>query len=153
MSDKKQYYYIKVKETFYDEDEIVLIESMKDGILYSNILMKLYLKSLKNEGLLMFNKSIPYTIEMLATLTRHHVGVVKQAIEVFKQVGLIEVFDQEIMYMTNIELYIGSNSTEGERKYRERLNKKKLVQLESGRMSAIHPPELDLELEKDLEIE
>ena len=50
MADNRKYYYLKLKENFFDGDSIVLLESMPDGILFSNILMKLYLKSLKNGG-------------------------------------------------------------------------------------------------------
>ena len=48
MADNRKYYYLKLKESYFDEDAIVLLESMQDGMLYSNILLKLYLKSLKN---------------------------------------------------------------------------------------------------------
>ena len=41
MSDNRKYYYLKLKENYFDEDAIVLLESMQDGILYSNILLKL----------------------------------------------------------------------------------------------------------------
>ena len=54
MSDNKKYYYLRVKENFYDSDEMIILESMPDGFLYSNILIKLYLRSLKNNGKLMF---------------------------------------------------------------------------------------------------
>lgn len=47
MADNRKYYYLKLKESYFDEDAIVLLESMQDGMLYSNILLKLYLKSLK----------------------------------------------------------------------------------------------------------
>ena len=50
MADNRKYYYLKLKESYFDDDAIVLLESMPDGILYSNILLKLYLKSLKNGG-------------------------------------------------------------------------------------------------------
>ena len=45
MSDNRKYYYLKLKENYFDNDSIVLLESMQDGVLYSNILLKLYLKS------------------------------------------------------------------------------------------------------------
>ena len=45
MADNRKYYYLKLKENFFDSDSIVLLEDMKDGILYSNILLKLYLSS------------------------------------------------------------------------------------------------------------
>ena len=50
MSDNRKYYYRKLKENYFDDDAIVLLESMQDGVLYSNILLKLYLKSLKHGG-------------------------------------------------------------------------------------------------------
>ena len=39
MADNRKYYYLKLKENFFDSDSIVLLEDMKDGILYSNILL------------------------------------------------------------------------------------------------------------------
>ena len=59
MADNRKYYYLKLKENFFDSDSIVLLEDMKDGILYSNILLKLYLKSLKNGGKLQLDEHIP----------------------------------------------------------------------------------------------
>ena len=43
MSDNRKYYYLKLKENYFDDDSIVLLESMQDGVLYSNILLKLYM--------------------------------------------------------------------------------------------------------------
>ena len=74
MSENKKYYYLKLKENFFNSDEIVLIESMQDGILYSNILLKLYLLSLKYNGFLRLNENMAYTAQMIATITRHEVG-------------------------------------------------------------------------------
>ena len=42
MADNRKYYYLKLKESYFDDDAIVLLESMPDGILYSNILLKLF---------------------------------------------------------------------------------------------------------------
>ena len=58
MADNRKYYYLKLKENFFDSDSIVLLEDMKDGILYSNILLKLYLKSLKNGGKLQLDEQM-----------------------------------------------------------------------------------------------
>ena len=35
MSDNRKYYYLKLKENYFDDDSIVLLESMQDGVLYS----------------------------------------------------------------------------------------------------------------------
>ena len=70
MADNRKYYYLKLKEDFFDTDEMKILESMKDGYLYSNILLKLYLKSLSNSGRLMYRNVIPYTPEILAKVKK-----------------------------------------------------------------------------------
>ena len=153
MADNRKYYYLKLKENFFDSDSIVLLEDMKDGILYSNILLKLYLKSLKNGGKLQLDEHIPYTAQMIATLTRHQIGTVERALEIFRQLGLVEQLDSGAFYMTDIELMIGQSSTEAERKRAARLENKVLLppRTKGGHLSDIRPPEI--ELEKEIEIE
>ena len=120
MADNRKYYYLKLKESYFDEDAIVLLESMQDGVLYSNILLKLYLKSLKNGGKLQLDENIPYTAQMIATITRQQVGTVERALQIFMKLGLVEPLQNGALYMSNIELLIGQSSTEGERKRRAR---------------------------------
>ena len=154
MADNRKYYYLKLKENFFDSDSIVLLEDMKDGILYSNILLKLYLKSLKNGGRLQLDEHIPYTAQMIATLTRHQIGTVERALAIFQQLGLVEQLDSGAFYMTDIELMIGQSSTEAERKRAARLENKALSapRTNGGHLSDIRPPEIEIELEKEIEI-
>ncbi len=156
MSDDKKYYYLKLKDNFFDTDEIVVLESMPDGHLYSNILMKLYLRSLKYEGKLMFKDRIPYNPDILASVTRHSVGVVKEALTIFEQLGLIEIMDNGAIYMLDIQNFIGKSSTEADRKreYRHKIDSEKLlIGQTSGQMSDISPPEIELEKEKEIDKE
>ena len=154
MADNRKYYYLKLKENFFDSDSIVLLEDMKDGILYSNILLKLYLKSLKNGGRLQLDEHIPYTAQMIATLTRHQIGTVERALAIFQQLGLVEQLDCGLLYMTDIELMIGQSSTEAERKRAARLENKALLppRTNGGHLSNIRPPEIEIKLEKEIEI-
>ena len=147
MADKRKYYYLKLKESYFDDDAIVLLESMPDGILYSNILLKLYLKSLKNGGKLQLDEHIPYTAQMIATLTRQQIGTVERALEIFRQLGLVEQLDSGAFYMTDIELMIGQSSTEAERKRAARLENRALAQSRTngGHLSDICPPEIERE--------
>lgn len=128
MSDNKKYYYIKLKENFFNDDNIVILEGMPDGYLYSNILLKLYLKSLKNGGKLILNDYIPYSPTMLAQLTGHSVGTMEKALGIFKQLGLIEVLDNGAIYMLDIQNYIGKSSTEADRirAYRNQVEREKI---------------------------
>ena len=129
MADNRKYYYLKLKESYFDEDSIILLESMQDGVIYSNILLKLYLKSLKNGGKLQLDEHIPYTAQMIATITRHQVGTVERALQIFQKLGLVEPLENGTLYMSNIELMIGQSSTEAERKRAARLENKALLPL------------------------
>ena len=155
MSDNRKYYYLKLKENYFDDDSIVLLESMQDGVLYSNILLKLYLKSLKHGGRLQLDEDIPYTAQMIATITRQQIGTVERALQIFLKLGLVEVLDSGTFYMSNIELLIGQSSTEAERKRAARIQNKALSapRTNGGHLSDIRPPEIEIELEKEIEIE
>ena len=154
MSDNRKYYYLKLKENYFDDDSIVLLESMQDGVLYSNILLKLYLKSLKHGGRLQLDEDIPYTAQIIATITRQQIGTVERALQIFLKLGLVEVLDSGTFYMSNIELLIGQSSTEAERKRAARLQNKALsaLRISGGHLSDIRPPEIEIELEKEIEI-
>ena len=160
MSDNKKYYYLRLKDNFFDSDELKILESMKDGYLYSNILLKLYLRSLKNDGKLVVNDRIPYNAEMLASVTGHQVGTIKQALSMFKELGLIEILENGAIYMLDIQNFIGKGSTEADRQrlYDRRISderkQKKLTQ--SRNLEEIFKkstPEIEIELEKEIKIE
>ena len=153
--DNKKYYYLKLKENFFESDSMVLLENMKDGYLYSNILLKLYLRSLKDGGRLMLNGAIPYNSQMLASVTRHQVGTLEKALDIFKELGLIEVLDSGAIYMIDIQNFIGESSSEGDRKreYRARIEKEKASRQMFGQMSDNRPPEIEIEKELELKTE
>ena len=158
MSDNKKYYYLRLKDNFFDSDELKILESMKDGYLYSNILLKLYLRSLKNDGKLVVNDRIHYNAEMLASVTGHQIGTVKQALSIFKDLGLIDVLENGAIYMLDIQNFIGRGSSEADRKreYRQRIESDRTNVLTNVRqISDKTPPEIEIEieLEKDIEIE
>ncbi|MBQ2956385.1 MAG: phage replisome organizer N-terminal domain-containing protein, partial [Clostridia bacterium] len=153
MADNRKYYYLKLKENYFDDDVIMVLESMPDGILYSNLLLKLYLKSLKHGGRLQLDENIPYTAQMIATITHHQIGTVERALNIFLKLGLMEHAPDGGFYMSNIELMIGKSSTEGERKKQARLALKAQSGQMSGHLSDIHPPEIEIKKEIELESE
>lgn len=154
---KGRYFYLMLKENFYDSDDMVLLESMENGYLYSNILLKLYLKSLKDKGKLMYKDRIPYSVEMLAKLTRHNPDVVRRAIEIFQQMGIIEILDNGAIFMMDIENYIGKSSTEADRRraYDRRIaaEKQQLLLGENSCEKSHEHIDTDLDLNPELDSE
>ena len=168
MSDNKKYYYMRLKENFFESDELLIIESRPNGYIYSNILLKLYLKSLKNNGYLRVNDLIPYNMDMISTIVGQPVTIVNDALNIFYSLGLIDLLDDGTIYMSNIEMFIGASSTEAERKKKARMEIKKHEFLPiinaSGQMSDKcptnvqeiadkYPPEIEIEKEIDIDID
>lgn len=157
MSDNKKYYYLKLKEDFFESAEIKILEAMPNGYKYSNLLLKLYLKALKFEGALRLNEFIPYNYQMISVIVGMDIDTVKVAFDIFKQLKLIEVLDDGTIYMLDIQNFIGTSTTEADRKrkYRakiaaeKRKNNKRISVGKGGQMSDKNPPEIDIEKELD----
>lgn len=150
MAEPKKYYYMRLNENYFDSDEQMLLESMPDGYLYSNILLKLYLKSLKRDGLLMFNDRIPYNAQMIASITRHQIGTVEKALNIFQQLGIVEIMDSGAIYMLDVQTFVGKTSTEADRirAYRARIESdKKALCTNATDSSYICTPEIELKQE------
>lgn len=129
MADNKKYYYMRLKEDFFHSHKLIAVEGMEDGYKYSNILLKMYLLSLRGEGRLMAG-TIPYGPATLARAMGHDVETVETAIALFTDVGLIETVDSGAIFMLDIQNYIGESSTEADRKkaYRARIEGERNVE-------------------------
>ncbi|MCD3234283.1 DnaD domain protein [Clostridium botulinum D/C] len=159
MSDNRKYYYLKLKENFFDTEEIKILEQMTNGYKYSNILLKLYLKSLKFNGALRVNEYIPYNEEMIAAVTNHDVDTVRTAITLFKQLKLIDILNNGTIYMLDIQNFIGKSSTEADRvrDFRRKIEEEK-KRLEGTSTNVVQmynesTPEIELDTELDIELD
>ena len=156
MTENRRYYYLKLKEYFFNSEPMMILKSMQDGLLYSNLLLKMYLMSLKSGGILLLGDHFPHTPQTIATCTRHQIGTVERGLQIFLKLGLIEILTDGAYYMTDIQLLIGQSSTEGERKKRERSRLKRQNLLPVGGVDK-RPPILerdkDIELDTDREID
>ena len=163
MSDNKKYYYLKLKEDFFDSPEIKVLESMPNGYKYSNLLLKLYLKALKFDGALRLNEYIPYNVEMISAVVGMDIDTVRVAFDLFKKLKLVEILNDGTIYMLEIQNFIGKSTTEADRKrnYRKRIEEEKTKLIENGQMSGQMslkcpdktPPEKEREkdIERDIE--
>lgn len=152
MSDKqkKRYYWLKLKENFFEEDTIEWLEEQPNGKEYCLFYLKLCLKSLKTEGMLVRNVGnlmIPYDPESLAKLTNSKADTVKVAMDLFNKIGLIQIMDSGEIYLNQLVEMVGSE-TESARQKRLQRSKEDNVQTMSGKGRL----ELEKELEKDIEL-
>lgn len=125
----KKYYWLKLTVDFFEREEIKLIENMKNGKEYIIFYMKLLLKSVNSEGKLLFKDVIPYTDDMLATVTGTDIDVVRSAVNLFLKLDLMQKLDDGALFMLETQKMIG-HETEWARKKREYREKKKVEALE-----------------------
>ena len=118
MGNEKRYYWLKLAEDFYEDDTIQWIEEQENGVAYVNFYLKLLLKSLKDDGYLIRfvgTRLIPYDVKSLARLTNTDPDTVRVAMELFKQVGLVELMESGEIYMSQIDEMIGSETQAAKR--------------------------------------
>lgn len=152
MADNGKYYYIKLKDNYFEQDNIKVLESMKNGHVYSLIIIKLYLKASKTDGQLMMTQRIPYdpnNVGVLASVIGHDVDHVKEAIRLGIELDLIKIIDGKEIWMTEIQNMIGQSSTEADRirLYRKKLDAKSLPERTNVQMYDKSTPEIELEIE------
>lgn len=148
---KEKYFWLKLKRDFFKRHDIRVVEDMPNGKEYILFYLKLLVESIDHEGELMFSETIPYNAEMLASVTNTNVDIVKAALRVFYDLNMIECLDSGALYMREVENLIGSQSVSAEKKEIQLKNRRK--KLGGGQKVENFPPELEIELEKELEIE
>ena len=126
MSQKKKYYWLKLKDDFFDKDEVKIIEGQPNGKDYIIFYMKLLLKSVKTEGELFFKETIPYSPQMLSTITNTNIDTVRVAVDLFISLGLMERWDNGTLFMFETQNMIGSESKWANIKEQREKNIKKL---------------------------
>ena len=80
-------------------------------------------ESVDHDGSLRFSEQIPYSEEMLATITDTNVDIVRSAIKIFSQLNMVEIMDDGTYFMSQVESMIGSETYWADRKRLQRQNK------------------------------
>ena len=164
-----KFYWLQLKEDFFEEDAIEWLESQDNGEAYALFYLKLCLKSLKSNGLLykkVGDMLMPYDAKMLARLTHTKIDTVKAAMVYLQQAGLIKFLENGEIYIAQVEKMIGSQSISAFKKQQQRMlraEKQKALPAKSttkgiewtngGQKVDKCPPDIEIEKEKELDKE
>lgn len=146
-----KFYWLQLKEDFFEDDAIQWLEEQQPkGKEYALFYLKLCLKSLKSNGVLIRNVGnilVPYDNKKLAELTKTDFDTVVIAMELLKTIGLIQILENGEIYIQQLEELIGSKSIGAFKKQQQRMM--------GGQMSAKCPPKIEIEkeIEKEIKIE
>jgi len=125
----KRYYWIKLMDSFFDDDRIKLLEGMDNGKDYIIFLLKLRLKSINNKGFVGMELNgvlYPYNEKMLATITNTNIDIIRSALVAFEKLGLVTKLDDGMLYMEQVEELLGSETDSAQRMRKMRERSKKL---------------------------
>lgn len=128
--ENERYYWLKLKKDFFKRHDVKIIEGMENGKDYVLFYLKLLCESLDHNGNLRFSDTIPYNESMLASITGTNIDVVRSAMKVLVGLNLIEIFDDQTIFMREVEKMTGSEtaSTIRSRECRLRQNEARLLQ-------------------------
>ena len=163
MDDKKRYYWIKLKENFFDLETIDWLISQKNGCEYIVLYQKLCLLTANKGGNLetkIGEMLIPYDVNKIARDTKFNVDTVIVAMELFKKIGLIYELESGILHIPYVNELVGSETSSAKR-VREHRKRKALqcntecnnnvTQEKEYRVQSIESRDLEIDTEVEAE--
>lgn len=153
--------WIKIVTDIFDDEKILLIESLPESDTIIVVWFKLLTLAAKQNysGVLMMNDRVHYTDEMLSTLFRRPLNMVRAALQTFEQFGMIEIINNAIT-IPNWEKHQSVESMEKAReqarkrvaKYREK--QKQLANSNvTCNVTVTHGNALDIDIDKEIDKE
>lgn len=156
MAKTKRYFWLKLKEDFFNQKEIKLLRKIAGGDTYTIIYLKLLLLSLKNDGKIYFDGLTDEFSEEVALEIDESVENVQVTMQFLQKKGLI-AFDtehQDEFELTNIASMIGSETDKAAMMRRKRAREKEQKQLNGNNVTAELPDRYtEIEKEKEIDLE
>ncbi len=123
--DKKKYW-LKLEKGFLDSKYIKIIKGMPNGNNYILFYLALMLESIDTVGHLRFTELVPYNEQMLASLTDTNIDIVRSAMKLFTELGMITILSDGTIFIPEVPLITGKESDSAERVRAFRQRKKGL---------------------------
>lgn len=151
----KRFYWLKLKEDFFDDDNAISwLEEQENGKEYCLFYLKLCLKSLKSNGVLIRRVGemlIPYDAKKLSEITRTNYDTVVLAMKLFEKIGLVQILENGEIYLTQLSEMVGSETDKAA------LMRRKRAEVAAGNNVTPALPnrytEKEKEKEKDIDID
>lgn len=151
----KRFYWLKLKENFFESDTMSWLEEQPNGKEYSLLYLKLCLKSIKTNGVLIRKVGqmlVPYDAQTLSKLTNTDHDTVLVAMELYKRMGLVSILENGAIYLPELEQMVGSETNKAQLMRNKRMREKQ-NKLESGNNVTTALPNSYTEIERDKEKE
>lgn len=156
MSDNKRYYWLKLKNDFFDSRKMKKLRKVAGGDTYTIIYLKLQLLSIDNEGLIEFEGTDEDIYQQLSLDIDEEIDDIKMTLAFCNANNLIEYLDDDV-FLSEVPALIGSES-QSARRVRKHRRKQKALQSNGQALQGNNGvtkcnTEIDIEIDKDKEIE
>ena len=131
MGQNKKYFWLKLKENFFEEKQIKYLRSLPDGDKIVIAYLKMQLKSLKTEGFIKYDSILPSNIDELAMVLDENTNIIKLMIGALQKVNAVEILDDGSFYMIAMQDLIGKEGESAERVRRFREKERQLMPVKS----------------------
>lgn len=128
-TENKRFYWIKLRETFFQQETIDWLMEQENGSAYIVLYLKMCLLTANTSGELIRtigDMTIPYEPKKISQKTGFDIDTVNVALSLFKHLGLIEETQEGIPVMPEVKNMVGSESESAARVRKYRKKKKAL---------------------------
>ena len=158
MSNNKKYFWLKLKDNFFNQKEIKKLRRIAGGDTYTIIYLKLQLLSIKKEGIIEFEGTEENLAEQLALEIDEDKDNIEITLRFLQANHLIEEIFEDNYLLTKVPECIGKecDSAERVRKHREKLKQSNLLQSNTNTLQCnalVTNSNTEIEIEKEIEIE
>lgn len=163
--DERRFYWLQLKEDFFEDDAISWLEEQPNGKEYSLFYLKLCLKSLKTSGIMIRRVGemlVPYDYKKLAEITHTCPDTVLVALQLLTKIGLVKVLENGELYLSQIANLIGSQSVGAFKKQQQRQRQQAIQTTPPPALPEITtdgqgadncPPKIEIDKDKEIDID
>lgn len=134
---KEKLYFLKLPKGFFQGHQMRVLEGLPNGKEYELLYLKLMVESVSYRGYLRFSEEIPYTEEMIASITNTNIDIVRVALNVLGKLGLVERTEGDSLFLPAVPS-MTSSTTEGAIRKQEQIARRG----EGGKKVEILPPDI-----------
>lgn len=114
--DKERYYWLKLHRNFFKRHDIRILENMPNGKELVLLYLKLMTESVDHEGALRFSDTLPYSEEMLASVTDTAEEIVHTGMQIFQELRILEVQEDGTIFLPAAAKLLDSETYAAKRK-------------------------------------
>lgn len=152
MGDNKRYYWLKLKDDFFDSRKMKKLRKVAGGDTYTIIYLKLQLLSINNEGVIEFEGTDEDIYHQLALDIDEEIDDIKMTLAFCNANDLIEYVNDDV-FLNEVPALIGSESQSARRVRKHRRKQKALQSNGKALQGNTNVTKCNTEQEQDIEQE